>query len=486
MLKILELVHPKKLSSEDDYGKLLAGDQQEEAKAYHQLIDSSIKKQELIEAFLKDFEKGVAKTIKNEVKTFKKLNKYLLDSFDVLLLDLKRDDEASKLFFYKLFQGQIKSNENFQKYSADRKKDYYQQFRLVFANVNLIFSTIKQLLEQENEYLRKNNLLQIASDLKKHGHFFLLLHYEKQKFEEIEHNILLVLQYLGQIERFVDENLEREEMKHYRFDKVAPYSKDMKHFYYGPYIDRFPDPGEREAFSALNDLVANNGYHVLVAKHQSKIVGGIVYAIADYIPSKGTASQKTYSIVIVYWNCVVKTIKETGIIFLGTRLVQAMFADLKSISSYSNKPLLGIFAEINDPADDKMTDEDLGDDLQNYDTLKRINFWQRNGFFPMFKEYVQLTSDPKNYVDYCTLFLYPNCDRWKQGLQGDELIDVLYTMQIKFNDYKPEFLATYKHWLRMKVAIKPHQFYALGRYSENYCQARLDAIKAKKSSRQTA
>ena len=285
----------------------------------------------------------------------------------------------------------------------------------------------------------------------KHGDFFLLVNQESQKIKEIQHNVLILLRYLKSIIETMDEESLNDLLKRVRFSVVYPRAKDLKRFYYGPFLERFPDPAEREPIEEINTGLVEGYYLLIAAKVDTEVVGGIVYSLF---------SRFDVTFGVVYWVCVSKRLKEKGLKFVGTRLTNVAINDLKSRVVFSGKGLGGVFLEINDPQ--KMTHAEIEEDtLHGMDPNKRIEFWRRLDAKKLFKGYVQLTSNPKNYVYYCSLYLIPASPKWASGVSRDDLYKVLLTFQLDCNDYNEKFLAKYKPWLDMVKALQEKEFYRL-------------------------
>ncbi|TAL51644.1 MAG: hypothetical protein EPN86_06295 [Nanoarchaeota archaeon] len=130
-----------------------------------------------------------------------------------------------------------------------------------------------------------------------------------------------------------------------------------------------------------------------------------------------------------------------------------MINKVRTQQSIFGQPIYGLVGEINDPS--KMSKASIAADVM--DPSKRIQIWRSYGMKKVFHEYIQITTDPKVYTNDCSLFVYPIHVAWRNGMPKQDLIDVLYWLQVYSNEYSPEALKRYGPYQRMmrSIASKP-------------------------------
>ncbi|MBI2548938.1 hypothetical protein HYW21_06320 [Candidatus Woesearchaeota archaeon] len=460
MSRILDLIHLQKVYTEEKIADMLDSDLADETRAYTAFIQILSQKIVIVKAFQTAWEHGSLEDITRKFSEVKRINDRLITTLNDLVVEIGRDREVTKSFFYKVLKDRLKQF-SIRELTGDARLLYYKRLQYLVARINDDLKAISRLISEQNEYIRQNRVSQAARELKMHGEFFRLVYDESLKQKEIQSNIIIILRQLNNIATLVRRETIDERLKRLRFAKVAPNSVDMRRFVRGPYTERFPDPDERESEQVLNESVAEGALHIIVAKVDEVVVGGIVYSMFAYdLLEKGTANKASEkpAASIIFWTCVVQGLRERGIRFVGSRLVEKCKKDLAARASYSGMQLNCILAEINDP--EKMSAAEL--QAEAMEPLKRIDFWQRHGFKKLFKGYVQLTSDPKKFVYYCTLFAFPASGRWgiQRSVSRAELYSILVGLQISNNGYKDEkSLRGYKPWEDMVAALNSQEEY---------------------------
>jgi len=237
-----------------------------------------------------------------------------------------------------------------------------------------------------------------------------------------------------------------DKLRQVKFVEVLAKGNELKDFY-KIYVDSFP-PEERDPYvifaNALRQRFSKKAvggtFHLLVAKKDRETIGGLAF---DFVKTPH------FTFCIVWWDVVKAEYRRSGE-YIGS----GVFGRMVEIARQNNS--IGIIAEINDPS--KMTPKQVQED--SIDPLARIKFWQRCGVRPFFREYIQITCDPKVYTAYCSLFAFPLTERWASGLTAEDLKEVLYWMQVISNYYDPEFLKNYEPYQRMIRVIKSGTFFS--------------------------
>ncbi|MFH1786113.1 MAG: GNAT family N-acetyltransferase [archaeon] len=213
----------------------------------------------------------------------------------------------------------------------------------------------------------------------------------------------------------------------------------LTEFFNSVYVAAFPDENERESLEFFienlkmrsepekkikviknvfhpleEEAPAKKRFHVLVAMHQKRVVGGVVF---DFMGCDEDICFGT-----VWWTVVRPEYRCHGI---GTKLtenaIKVLKKDAKTLG-YENFD--GLIGEINNP--EKMTHEELKCDTM--DAHERISFWRHRGY-RLIKgfDYVQLTSDPESYVEYCDLYVIPlTGGEWVEGkIRARDLLSIV-------------------------------------------------------------
>ena len=147
---------------------------------------------------------------------------------------------------------------------------------------------------------------------------------------------------------------------------------------------------------------------------------------------------------------------------IAEMLVKQSEEKLKQCAQSRGLQLSGVFAEINDPS--KMTQEQIKDEVMN--PHFRINFWNKVGYKPCFKDYVQLLKydhdkpvEEQVVATYCNLFVKPTSLRWKLYLPKEDLREVIFslgTISCTWSKEKLEGFSYYKEMIAKIDAQKKH------------------------------
>lgn len=435
MVNIFNLIHPNKVYTEEEFSALIDSGLKKDAQAYKDFIETYDEKIKVIREFEQLWDSDTLKKTVHRFKDIKGLNDKIIKQLNTLTVDISRQSEITRSFLYKVLKKKlIEAREDLPK--EEQKKDYDSQLKYFIARINDDLKIISDLLKQQNDYIKKNEEWKTMKELREHGNFFKLLHDESVKKREIEYNIIIIIKYLKNISKTEGYEDIDEILKRVRFAKAYPYSNDLRKFYYGVYIEKFPDPGERESWEVINLRIQQGRYHVIVAKVDDEIIGGVVSCFLTY-------NNLTWG--IIYWICVVEKLREKGFKFVGSRLAREAVKDMSAMASYGLLDFGGVFAELNDP--EKMTKQQIKDDAM--DPYKRLAFWNSVGLKRVFKGYVQLTSDPNAFVYYCSLYVLPLSDKWSKEIPKDDLKTFLLGNAILGCGFTEEGLRTYKPWLDM-------------------------------------
>jgi len=237
-------------------------------------------------------------------------------------------------------------------------------------------------------------------------------------------------------------------LKETKFIEILAKGKELDDFF-KIYVDAFP-PDERDSHyvfaKALMDrfrrATMGSTFHIIVAKKGYETIGGIAF---EYI------NTPRFSFSITWWDAIkAEYRKSCGAIGLRLGMKMAELAMRQQI--IHAKPFLGIIAESNDP--EKMNQHQIRSDVM--DPKQRVRLWSRMGFRRIFKEYIQLTTNPEVTCEYCSLFVLPSANgQWTNGVPAVDLKDIIDAIEIIANYYTPAFLKTYEPYQRMMRIIEP-------------------------------